>query len=309
MSTRIANLGRLRFEMFGTLALLIGLATLAFAALTRFVNPLAAVALAVAFNFLMWLTSPSLIELMYRARELKPSEAPWLHEALERISAESGVRKPKLVLVPLNVPNAFAYGTPISGYRVAVTEGLFSTLSPEEVEAVLAHEVGHVAHGDMQVMMLASTLPAIFYHIGRSLYYSSYLGDRDDRGQLVLAGGLAIALATVLWLVSLRLSRLREYYADAHAATVIPGGARRLQHALVKIAARSNPSLGIRAAEARPLFISDPMLPPVDPAELRRALMEKKLTVSERILGIFSTHPNIVDRLRALEDIARQLGQ
>lgn len=309
MPTRIANLGRLRLEMFGTLALLIGLATLAFAALTRFVNPVAAVVLAVAFNALMWLASPSLIELMYRARELKPSEAPWLHEALERISAESGIRKPKLVLVPLNVPNAFAYGTPLSGYRVAVTEGLLSTLSPEEVEAVLAHEVGHIAHGDMQVMMLASTLPAIFYHIGRSLYYSSYLGDRDDRGQLVLAGGLAIALATVLWLVSLRLSRLREYYADAHAATVLPGGARRLQDALVKIAAHSNSSLGARVAQARPLFISDPMLPPVDPAELKRALMEKRPTLSERILGIFSTHPNIVDRLRVLEDIARQLGQ
>jgi len=305
----VANLGRLHVEMFGTLALLIGLATLAFAALTRFVNPVGAVILALAFNVLMWLASPRLIELMYWARELKPSEAPWLHEALERIARESGVRKPRLMLVPLGLPNAFAYGTPISGYRVAVAEGLISDLPPEEVEAVLAHEVGHIAHGDMQVMMVASTIPAIFYHLGRALYYSSYLGDRDEGGQLALAGSLALALATVLWLLSLRLSRLREFYADAHAAAVVPGGARKLQNALVRIAARSNPGLGARVAQARPLFISDPMMPPVDPAELKRALMERRPTVSERILGVFSTHPNLVDRLRVLEDIARQLGQ
>ena len=240
--------------------------------------------------------------------ELKPEEAPKLHCILEHIARESGIKKPKLMLVPLKIPNAFAYGTPLSGYRVAVTEGLLKTLSPDEVEAVIAHEVGHIAHGDMQVMMVASMLPAVLYHVGRVLYYSSYFGSRrDDRGELVLAGGIAVALATALWLISLRLSRLREYYADAHAATVIPRGARRLQNALIKIAAHSNPDLGAQAAQVRPLFISDPVLPPVDPEEIKRALLEKKPSVSERIVGIFSTHPNLVDRLRALEELATQV--
>jgi len=308
MPARISNLGRLKLEMFGTMALLVGLATLAFAVLLKFLAPIPAIALAVGFNVLLWLLSPSIIEMMYRARELKPEEDPKLHYILEHIARESGIKKPKLMLVPLKIPNAFAYGTPLSGYRVAVTEGLLKTLSPDEVEAVIAHEVGHIAHGDMQVMMVASMLPAVLYHVGRVLYYSSYFGSRrDDRGELVLAGGIAVALATVLWLISLRLSRLREYYADAHAATVIPRGARRLQNALIKIAAHSNPDLGAQAAQVRPLFISDPVLPPVDPEEIKRALLEKKPSVSERIVGIFSTHPNLVDRLRALEELATQV--
>ena len=309
MAARISNLGRLKLEMLGTMALLVGLATLAFAVLLRFVAPVTAIVLAVGFNVLLWILSPSIIELMYRARELKPEEAPKLHSVVEHIARESGIKKPKLMLVPLKIPNAFAYGTPFSGYRVAVTEGLLKTLSPEEIEAVIAHEIGHIAHGDMQVMMVASTLPAVLYHVGRMLYYSSYFGSRrSERGEFLLAGGIAVALATVLWLISLRLSRLREYYADAHAALVVPGGARKLQDALIKIAAHSNPDIGAQAAQVRPLFISDPVLPPVDPEEIKRALLEKKPTVSERILGIFSTHPSLVDRLRALEELATQIA-
>ena len=301
------RLGWLYADMALTLFLIIALTTLALSALLYSLGPAVAAASALGLNLVMWLASPWVIEAIYRLRELKPSEAPALHEALERISRRSGVRKPRLMLAPVSVPNAFAYGTLLSGYRVAVTEGLLEILDLEELEAVLAHEVGHIAHRDVEVMMLASALPAVLYHAGRAALWSS--GRRE--GELKAAGAAALALAALLWLVSLRLSRLREYYADAHSAVSSGGGPAALQRALAKIALASDPSAAGDVSAARPLFIHDPSVAvsAPSPEALIEALRRRGPSALERVAGLFSTHPSLADRVRALDRLAEKLGR
>jgi heat shock protein HtpX len=83
------------------------------------------------------------------------------------------------MIADIPIPNAFAYSSPIAGSRVAVTKGLLKSLDEEEIEAVVGHELGHLKHRDVQVMMFVSILPAVFYFIGYSMLLSSLFGRRD----------------------------------------------------------------------------------------------------------------------------------
>ncbi len=163
---------KLHVSMIGTLATIIGLSTLFFAIILSLVGSFNLYALAVmvvAFNIIQWLISPYIIDAVYRTRELSEDENPKLHEAVENLSRKSGMKKPKLMLAQIPIPNAFAYGSPIAGNRVAVTSGLLKTLEHEEVEAVIGHELGHLKHRDVQIMMFVSLLPALLYYVGYSL--------------------------------------------------------------------------------------------------------------------------------------------
>jgi heat shock protein HtpX len=309
--------------MLGTLALIIGISTAFFA----FLLSLAGVSflylpfLVVAMNVVQWLIAPYLIDAMYRVREVPKGEDPWLHNTVERLSKASGISKPKVMIARIPIPNAFAYGSPIAGSRVAVTTGLMNKLEEEEIEAVLGHEIGHLKHRDVQIMMFASVLPAIFYYIGYSLmmsaYYSTYYRSRDSRqgngGLAVLIGGLSMILYFVLTLFSLHLSRLREYYADSHSVSIVPDGRRKLSEALAKIVATTSmvkkQDFG-GTNSFRTLFISDPETATSDASRLQygvsdqqlvQRILSRKLTWADRLMELFSTHPNIVKRLRAIQ--------
>ena len=97
------------------------------------------------------------------------------------LSKKSGISTPQLMLAQIPLPNAFAYGSPLSGSRVAVTQGLLDNLNNGEVEAVLGHELGHLKHRDVQVMMVVSFLPALFYYIGYHLMLSGIFGGGDSK--------------------------------------------------------------------------------------------------------------------------------
>ncbi|MCK5563428.1 M48 family metalloprotease, partial [Candidatus Bathyarchaeota archaeon] len=160
------NLWRLRFSVLGTLAVIIGLSTLFFTvilSLTGAFNFLTLIIFVVLFNIAQWLFAPYLIDAMYRVKKVSRSENPKLYGMVEELSRKSGIKMPKVMLANIPVPNAFAYGSPIAGTRVAVTNELLKTLEDEEVEAVIGHELGHLKHRDVQVMMFISILPAIFY--------------------------------------------------------------------------------------------------------------------------------------------------
>jgi heat shock protein HtpX len=134
------------------------------------------------------------------------------------------------------IPNAFAYGSPIAGTRIAVTSGLLKTLEPEEVEAVVGHELGHIKHRDVQVLMFVSILPALLYSLIYSLFFSARYGrEREKSLGAALLGSVSTLLYFVLTLLSLHLSRLREYYADRHSVAVVDDGARKLSEAFAKI--------------------------------------------------------------------------
>jgi len=320
------SLLKLRLSMAGTLAVIIGASTLFFTVILSLIGTFSLLNMAffvVAFNILQWLIAPYLIDAMYRAREVSESEEPRLHGMIRRLSSRLGLKMPKVMLANIPIPNAFAYGSPIAGSRVAVTTGLLKELEDEEVEAVIGHELGHVKHRDVQIMMFASVLPAIFYFLGYSLMLSSWYGGRRRENESGLAAVIGLASMVAYWILTLfvlGLSRLREYYADRTSALTVDDGARKLSEALAKIVASTGRYKRYHRVTGsvnsfKALFISDPDKAAEDATQLAHArgylsdqslvqeILSKEPSSLDRILEVFSTHPNIVKRLRALQNL------
>jgi len=319
------SIWQLRFSVIGTLALIIGLSTLFLTAILMWlqVDLLAIGIFVVLFNLAQWLLAPYLIDAMYRVKEATPSEHPKLHNMIERLSQKSGIKKPRVMIANIPVPNAFAYSSPIAGSRVAVTSELLNTLEDEEVEAVLGHELGHLKHRDVQTMMFVSILPALFYYIGYSMMLSSMYrrrNQRDSGSAAVLIGVASIAIYWILTMFTLYLSRLREYFADRHSANIVDEGPRKLSEALAKIQhsasrmKRMNRQAG-SFSSFKALFISDPDRAETDTLSIAQArgyatdqrlvdeVLRRQVTAADRLLELFSTHPNIVKRLKALQEL------
>ena len=320
------SLWKLRLSLLGTLALIIGLSTLFFTVILAIagVSIIFLPFIVVIFNIIQWLIAPYMIDVMYRIKEVKPQDDPQLYEIVDRLSRKSKIKRPKLMKANIPIPNAFAYSSPLTGSKVAVTDGLLQNLDSEEVEAVIGHELGHLKHRDVQVMMFVSILPAIFYFIGYSMLLSSMFGRRDsrDNGGAAIIGIASILLYWVLTLFTLYLSRIREYYADRHSVSIVDDGSRKLSEGLAKIVNSTNiakkkmRTKGGNGNSFKALFISDPDRSEVDAEALsqlrigmgdRRLVEEvlrKRITTFDKIMEIFSTHPNIVKRLRALQELS-----
>ncbi len=321
----MASLLRLRASIVGTMAIIIALSTLFFTViltLTGAFNITSLIVFVIGFNILQWLISPYLIDALYRVRPIQASDNPELYAKVKELSRKSGIKMPKLMLARIPIPNAFAYGSPVAGSRVAVTEGLVKTLDSEEVEAVIGHELGHLKHRDVQVMMFVSILPAIFYFIGYSLMLSSMFGGRsrnDSGGAAAVIGIVSIFLYWILTLFTLHLSRLREYYADRHSASIVADGPRKLSQGLAKIVhenrrIKTSKPKSAQLNSFKALFISDPDTATSDSkamsklgvteSKLVEEVLARKVSSVDRFLELFSTHPNIVRRLRALQQLS-----
>jgi len=320
----IMNVWKLRLSMAGTMAIIIGLSTLVSAVVLSLAGTFDLVTLGilvVAINLFQWLISPYIIDALYRTRELTVEENPKLHEMVENLSKKSGIKKPRLMLASIPIPNAFAYGSPMAGNRVAVTDGLLKTLDTGEVEAVIGHELGHLKHRDVQVMMFVSILPAIFYFLGYSLMLSQMYGGRREQnsGGGALIGIVFMAFSWILNMFILYLSRLREYHADRHSALIVENGSHKLSTGLAKIVNATKNMSRFRKQKQnqsafKALFIADPDHAEIDSAEISQAatsgeqdlvqgIISRKLTLADRITEAFSTHPNIIKRLRALKEL------
>lgn len=318
------SIWKLRLSMVGTLALIIGLSTLVFTvilSLAGVFDLLTLGILVVTINIVQWLIAPYMVDAIYKVRALPENENPQLHQAVSDLSQKSGIKKPKLMLSQIPLPNAFAYGSPLTGSRVAVTQGLLKDLDEGEVEAVIGHELGHLKHRDVQIMMAVSFLPALFTYIGYSLMLSSmYQGNRrSEGGGSALIGIAFMAFAWVLNMFTLYLSRLREYFADRHSAGVVDSGAQKLSMGLAKIVNTTKsprkPQQQKQNLAFKSLFISDPERVTTDAAainamqtssksDLVQEILSQKLTTEAKIKEAFSTHPNIIKRLRALQELS-----
>jgi len=319
------DIWQLRFSVAGTLAVIIGLSTLFFTVILSLIGVFDILILGVfviVFNLLQWLLAPYIIDAIYRVKEVSKEENPKLHATVERLSQKSNMKMPRVMIANIPIPNAFAYGSPVAGTRVAVTSELLKTLEDEEVEAVLGHELGHLKHRDVQIMMFVSILPALFYYIGFSMLMSSwYRGgrQRDSGSAAALIGIASIAIYWILTMFTLYLSRLREYFADRHSANTVKEGPRKLSEALAKIQhsasrmKRVNKQAG-SFSSFKALFISDPDRAEADTVSIAQTrgyatdqrlveeVLRREVTAADRLLELFSTHPNIVKRLRALQE-------
>ena len=316
----------LRLSMLATLAIIIGLSTLVLTGVLLLLGVFDIVTLGiivVAINVVEWLIAPYLVGAFYKVRKIAENENPQLHQIVGSLSQKCGISKPQLMLAQIPIPNAFAYGSPLTGSRVAVTSGLLTTLNTDEVEAVLGHELGHLRHKDVQVMMAVSFLPALFMYMGYSLMFSSMGsgGRKGGGGYSAIVGIAFMAFSWVLNLFTLYLSRLREYYADRNSVSVVDNGATKLSTGLAKIVnatARTNrpqrrgqQQQNINAFKA--LFITDPDRASTDQAAIRnmdasgmvQEILSRKLTFADKLMEALSTHPNIVKRLRVLQELSQ----
>ncbi len=234
------------------------------------------------------------------AHEVSPADAPELHAIVDRLCALADLSKPKVAIADSDVPNAFATGRNQRSAVVAVTTGLLARLDDAEVEAVLAHELSHVAHRDVAVMTVASLLGLLAGLLTRFALYAGFFGgfgssdnEEEDSGLIFLAVLAVSALVYGLsFLLTRALSRYRELAADRGAA-IVTGAPATLAAALVKVTGEMAriPTQDLRAAEPMNAFFFAPALAP-----------------GFSLSSLFSTHPSLEQRLDQLARIQTEMG-
>jgi heat shock protein HtpX len=245
------------------------------------------------------------------ARLVSPREAPELHGIVDRLCALADMDKPRVAIAPARMPNAFATGRNSKNSVLCVTDGLLyhSQLTQEELEGVLAHELSHVAHKDVQVMTYASLLAIVAGLLVRFAFYSEIFGGGRRGGnnsQAALLIPLIMVASIVVYAISFLLirvlSRYRELAADRSGA-LLTQNPSALISALTKVSQGMNriPTQDLRSAESLNAFYFAPAM---------------KLTRGgagggggPSLSALFSTHPSLEKRIAQLSKIQRELGQ
>src|SRR5574341_1018247 len=174
----MAGLGALKRTMGLTiilvLAIFLGLLTIISYAL--FLDPLSSLVLGLFGGFflmlLQFLIGPAIVSATTGLRYLGPGENAWLESRVGQLVSKAGIPMPRLAIVPNMTPNAFVFGRSQKGATLAVHQGLLERLNEEEIEGVLAHELGHVKHRDFIVVTLISSIPLIAYLIARTVFWT-----------------------------------------------------------------------------------------------------------------------------------------
>lgn len=238
-------------------------------------------------NFISYFFSDKIALAMYRAQPVTREDLPRVYNIVERLAQKVGLPTPKVYVIPNDSPNAFATGRNPSHASVAVTQGILGLLNDDELEGVIAHELGHVRNRDILISSIAATLAGAITWLANiakwGMIFGGYGGDRDDRrGGGGIAGLLMIFLAPLAaMLIQLAVSRSREYGADETGAQWT-GNPYALASALQKIEAYSRRTPLVASPSTAHLFIIQPFLGGMSFGNL------------------FSTHPPTAKRIERL---------
>jgi heat shock protein HtpX len=224
-----------------------------------------------------------------------------LHAIVDRLCALADMPKPRVAIADTDMPNAFATGRNADHAVVCATTGLMRRLDKEELEGVLAHEMSHVAHKDVQVMTIASFLAIIAALLVRMAFYGELFGGgrRDNNQNAVPIWLILMAVSVVVYAISFLLirllSRYRELSADRSGA-LLTGQPSALASALQKVSGRiaQIPTKDLRTAQPLNAFFFAPAM---------------HLSGGSGLANIFSTHPSLERRLEELNKIQKQLNQ
>ncbi|WP_374289708.1 zinc metalloprotease HtpX [Desulfovibrio desulfuricans] len=246
--------------------------------------------LALLMNVGSYWYSDKIVLSMYRARELAPEEAPYLHKIVEELARNAGIPKPRICVVPEEAPNAFATGRNPENAVVAVTDGIMRLLSPEELRGVLAHEVGHIVNRDILIQTIAGVMASAIVTLANIFQFTAIFGggNRDEEGGVNPIAAIAMALLAPMaaGLIQMAISRSREYLADDTGAALC-GQPLALAGALNKLGMASGQ---IPMQEGNPsteqMFIVAPMF------------------AHGGMANLFSTHPPLEERIRRLREMA-----
>jgi heat shock protein HtpX len=241
---------------------------------------LLAFGIAAVTNFVAYFFSDKIALATYRAQPVTREQLPRAYDVVERLTQKMGLPMPKMYVIPTDSPNAFATGRNPKHASVAVTQGILTLLNDEELEGVLAHELGHVNNRDILISSIAATLAGAITFLARFGFFFGGMGDRNERrGE---GGGLLMLIVAPIaaMLIQLAVSRSREYQADATGAHMT-GNPYALASALSKLDAYSRRLPMAGTPSTAHLFIIQPFM-------------------GMNFGSLFSTHPPIAKRIERL---------
>lgn len=245
---------------------------------------------ALIYSLISYFTASKVALAVNGAKPIEKKDAPEYYRIVENLAITTGMPMPKVYIINDSAPNAFATGRDPKHASVAATTGLLEIMNKQELEAVMAHEMGHVQNYDIRVMMIVFACVSIIGLLSDFLLRMMWWGGDDDNNQspimLLVAILMAVLAPIVAMLVQLAVSRRREYLADATSAmtTRYPEG---LISALKKLEAVGT-GLKRQNSSTAHLFFANPL---------------KKSSVSK----LFSTHPPIAERIAQLETMGGSL--
>jgi heat shock protein HtpX len=242
-------------------------------------------------NFASYWWSDRVVLWMYGAKEVSEAQAPQFHALVRRLAQQAGLPMPKVYIIPTDTPNAFATGRNPQHAAVAATEGILRILSPDELEGVMAHELGHVRNRDILISTIAATMAGAIMMLARMAQFAAMFGgarhqdDEEGGGGGGIVGMILLAILAPLaaMLIQMAISRAREYLADATGAQIsrkpwaLADALEKLERGATALPMDANPSTAH-------MFIVNPLR-------------------GSSLLNLFSTHPPVeqrVARLRAM---------
>lgn len=254
-----------------------------------------ALVIALAMNAFAYWNSDKMVLSMYGAQQVDRHSAPGLVSIVERLAGRAGMPMPKVFIIQSDQPNAFATGRDPEHASVAATTGLLDRLSPQEVEGVMAHELAHVKNRDTLIMTITATIAGAIGMIANfgMFFGGSHRDEEEGGGGLGLVGGILLAIIAPMaaMVVQMAISRTREYAADAEGARIC-GNPLWLANALERLEQAAhvipNPRAERSPATAH-LFIVNPLS-------------------GRGVDNLFSTHPNMANRVAALRAMAAEAG-
>jgi len=287
-------------------------------------SALAYIILAFIFLGIQYLIGPSIVGWTMKIKWVSEKEAPELHRMVAEQAKKAHLPKPKVGISQLALPNAFAFGRTGRDGRVCVTQGILNLLSRDELKAVIGHEISHIKHRDMIIITLISAIPLIMYWLAWSMMFrGAFGGRRDGGGYTVLIGVGAFILYFITNLLVLYGSRIREYYADEESVRLgnMPHHLATALYKLVYGNARFRGKEELKRVEGvRAFFLNDParawrevrelsqidqdMSGTIDYDELMELRQkEVRLGTADKFMEIFTTHPNMLKRLKHLSTL------
>jgi heat shock protein HtpX len=250
---------------------------------------LMALGLAAVLNFVSYFFSDKIAIWSSGARPVSREELPRIYQIVERLTAKTGLPMPKLFVIPTDSPNAFATGRNPQHASVAVTAGILNILTDDEMEGVLAHELGHVRNRDILISSVAATLAGAITMLARMAYYANIFGggggrDDDRRGGAIGALAMMILAPIAAMLIQMAISRSREFGADETGAH-LTGNPYALASALQKLEQYSHRIPMQASPSTAHLYIVKPLL-------------------GMDFASLFSTHPPTAERVARLTGMA-----
>jgi heat shock protein HtpX len=238
-------------------------------------------------NFASYWWSDRIVLWMYGAQEVSEAQAPDFHALVRRLAQRAGLPMPKVYVIPTDTPNAFATGRNPQHAAVAATEGILRILTPDELEGVMAHELGHVRNRDILISTIAATLAGAIMMLARMAQFAAMFGggrqsDDEEGGGGGIVGAILLAVLAPIgaMLIQMAISRAREYLADAAGAQIsrkpwaLADALEKLERGAAALPMEANPSTAH-------MFIVNPLS-------------------GGGLLTLFSTHPPVAERVARL---------